>query len=355
MSYIESLGAISSPIDVRDYVACVSMDMNYPEEFELNNLPAVKNQGRVGSCVAHSLSSIIEYFNQTQEDSNEKMSTGFIYGNRLNSNYKGAGMVVREALDCIRLYGTCPYSDFKENVEVPEAIEVFSKKAFQCSPKAIPNRITSYFKLTDENSIKASLLNNGPVVMVTKWYNNTKVINGVLRRDENTKSTGLHCMYIYGWNKDGWKISNSWGVLWGNAGRCIFPYEYVLTEAWGIIDTLSEHQKAKEFEKLTQQIEDFKEEKEKLLNEITCYKDQYNKHLNDVQNESEEIKNLKTILEEKEKSLQVLNNSLEELTNTNKLLEQQLLEIKKPFNSQLGKLIAKVINFVLRIFTKTRR
>ena len=74
-----------------------------------------------------------------------------------------------------------------------------------------------------------------------------------------------------------------------------------------------------------------------------------------TQNESEEIKNLKTILEEKEKSLQVLNNSLEELTNTNKLLEQQLLEIKKPFNSQLGKLIAKVINFVLRIFTKTRR
>ena len=46
--------------------------------------------------------------------------------------------------------------------------------------------------------------------------------------------------------------------------------------------------------------------------------------------------------------------TLEELTNTNKLLEQQLLEIKKPFNSQLGKLIAKVINFVLRIFTKTR-
>ena len=47
-------------------------------------------------------------------------------------------------------------------------------------------------------------------------------------------------MVIYGWNKQGWKIQNSWGTSWGNQGRAILPYDTKLSEAYGVIDDIYE-------------------------------------------------------------------------------------------------------------------
>ena len=93
-----TFGAIKSPKDVRDYRAvCVAAASSFPAEFELT-MPAVKDQGAIGSCVAHSLATVVEYFSRHQGDDNREMSTGYIYGNRLNSSHAGAGMIVRDAL-----------------------------------------------------------------------------------------------------------------------------------------------------------------------------------------------------------------------------------------------------------------
>ena len=82
--YIESCGAILSKTDVRDYKAvCVATTEDFPEEFELQ-MPDVKNQGSVGSCVAHSIALTIEYFSRLQGDDAREMSVGFIYANRGN-------------------------------------------------------------------------------------------------------------------------------------------------------------------------------------------------------------------------------------------------------------------------------
>jgi hypothetical protein len=43
-------------------------------------------------------------------------------------------------------------------------------------------------------------------------------------------------MVIYGWDKDGWKVQNSWGEGWGNNGTAIWPYLYRIREAYTIID-----------------------------------------------------------------------------------------------------------------------
>ena len=44
-------------------------------------------------------------------------------------------------------------------------------------------------------------------------------------------------MVIYGWNKKGWLVQNSWGDDWGRAGRGVIPYDFKITEAWGGVDT----------------------------------------------------------------------------------------------------------------------
>ncbi|MBO7080368.1 MAG: hypothetical protein J6W64_11350 [Bacilli bacterium] len=102
--YTETFGALPPKKDIREYKATCSKRasaVNIPEEFELP-ICAVKNQGSVGSCVAHSVSEMIEYFNKVQEGTTVTFSTGYIYGNRRNCNYTGSGMYVDKALGVVQ-------------------------------------------------------------------------------------------------------------------------------------------------------------------------------------------------------------------------------------------------------------
>jgi C1A family cysteine protease len=246
-------GALLSPIDVRNYTAtCAVNTGELPKEFSLDYLPEVKDQGRVGSCVAHALAFVVEYFDYLQGDNVGRMSTGYIYGNRSN-NYTGTGRHLSVAIKDLMKYGVCPYSKFPENVEVPEAIRLVESRLYNLYPEAYPNRISSYYQLHNTADIKAALMSGSPVVFAIYWYDDYELTNGnVLRFLTNTYDSS-HAMVIYGWNETGWLIQNSWGDDWGDGGRAILPYGYSLKEAWGFTDTHSEAQKkAKEQEYIDQ-------------------------------------------------------------------------------------------------------
>ena len=89
----------------------------------------------------------------------------------------------------------------------------------------------------NEKEIKTLLLEGKPIVMAIKWYKDMKVVDGVLTTTKKDY-VGGHCMLIYGWNEQGWKVLNSHGKSWGKKGKCIIPYDYELREAWGVIDTI---------------------------------------------------------------------------------------------------------------------
>ena len=233
-----TLGALFSKKDVRDYkIDCASAPVEFPAEFELE-MPKVKDQKNIGSCVAHSIATTIEYFNDLQQNNNEPMSVGYIYGNRTNTTHTGSGMYTRDAIAA-----TCKYGDISEvlfpyNEEPPEIIEKFTEASERLFELGQPNRFTSYYRLYNEDEIKTSLMQNGPVIFAMKWYDDIKVVNSVIATSQKTDGSG-HCMVIYGWNELGWKIQNSWGKFWGNSGRAILPYNIEIREAWGIIDTLT--------------------------------------------------------------------------------------------------------------------
>lgn len=235
----EGLGALFSKKDVRDYkIDCASAPMEFPAEFELE-MPKVKSQGRTGSCVAHSIATVIEYFNDLQQNNNEAMSVGYIYGNRTNTTHTGPGMYTRDAIAA-----TCKYGDISEvlfpyNEEPPEIIEKFNEASERLFELGQPNRFTSYYRLYTDDEIKTSLIQNGPVIFAMKWYDDIRVVNGVITTSQKADGGG-HCMVIYGWNELGWKIQNSWGRLWGQGGKAILPYNIKIREAWGIIDTLTQ-------------------------------------------------------------------------------------------------------------------
>lgn len=234
----KSFGALPSTKDVRDYKLKKEKGLSFPDVFILTH-PRIKDQGNVSSCVAHSIAEVIEYFNREQEKLDVSMSTGYIYGNRRESICKGEGMYVRDALKCACKYGTTYDGLFYENVEVPEAIRLFEERYESIKDKALPNRLSTYFRLTSEEDIKRALMNYGPVVFAMKWREDTTIDNnGILQINSRAKNLGGHCMLIYGWCPDGWLIQNSWGRFWGEEGCAILPYNIKLSEAWGVTDEI---------------------------------------------------------------------------------------------------------------------
>ena len=233
-------GSLFSLPDLRDYVA-TTQKTAFPEDFELGVMPEVKSQGSVGSCVAHALSILTEYFNEKETGKFTKMSTGYIYGNRTLSAYKGEGMITRDAIKTLSKYGNVSYEKFPNNIEVPDAIEEYEKVADSLESVGTPYRIQSYFRLNTDEDIKAHLMDGNLVVFAMYWYDDIKIVDGVMVTDQvKTSKTGGHCMVIYGWNERGWLVQNSWGSDWGDGGRFVLPYNVSKKETWGTVDYKSD-------------------------------------------------------------------------------------------------------------------
>ena len=235
-----SLGSLFSIPDLRDYKASASMTKEIPASFVLK-MPDVKNQGSVGSCVAHAVATVTEYYSKKETGKRVKMSTGYIYGNRLLSLHKGSGMYTRDAIKTMTKYGDVTYEEFPHNVEVPYAIELFEQESAKLEEAGLNYKFASYFKLKDELAIKEHILDGNPVIFSMYWFDDIKIKDGVMQTAAvKTKKTGGHCMVIYGWNETGWLVQNSWGKYWGKNGRVTIPYSVPTKEFWGVLDAASD-------------------------------------------------------------------------------------------------------------------
>ena len=229
-------GSKISPYDIRDYGVAASSIMQLPESFELDFSDIeIKNQRNVNSCVAHALSTILEYHAKGKYD----LSTNFFYGIQHKlCGYDGVGMYLRDACKIATEYGDPLKEDCAGNHEVPNCRNI-AEKAFnnqEIMQKAADFKTKSYYKCANNNEIKYALKNYGPILASIYWYSDYTVKNGVLTRTSTKKDGGNHAFVIYGYNEKGFLCQNSWGRIWGNNGRFILPYDIKIQEARGLID-----------------------------------------------------------------------------------------------------------------------
>lgn len=253
-------GALRSPYDARDYtietlVPDIAQAGALPNEFSLQRPKNIKNQGTIGSCVAHALSTakeIEEYY----QNSSREMSVGYIYGNRRGFDYTGEGMYPNEALYNLKKYGVCEKSLFPYNQEFSKVNSLRQQNESTLDKNAALYKISAYAKLNVDNSgksIKQALVNIGPVLACWMLYDSfSKVPKTGIVPNPNTKTeecVGSHAMCIVGYkkinNKDYYIVVNSWGNFWGDDGLCYIPASYQPYEAWSITDNIYPAKNAK--------------------------------------------------------------------------------------------------------------
>lgn len=232
-----TLGALKPKIDLRDYVLQAG-SASLPEFYMCDDMPPVKSQGSVGSCVAHATATILEYFNMVEHKQYNMLSTNFIYAQ--GSNTKSSGMYLRDACKIVKEYGDALEVTIPGNTEKPKCIEeTMPKIDDKVLAEAANFRVRSYAQCKDANAIKKALIENGPVLGSVKWYDDYTIKGNILSFDE-TSEPGYHAIVICGYNEDGWLIQNSWGRFWNGDGQCVIPYNIPIREAWSFVDANSD-------------------------------------------------------------------------------------------------------------------
>ena len=230
-------GAEFSAPDLRDYkINKNSLLTEFPKEFELSNMPDIKCQGVINSCTAMAVTTVAEYYSIKQHDIQE-LSAGFVYGNRVPPLHEKSGMNLKHTIAQFCKDGAPLQESFPFHYEVPAIITAVKNKKEKLAEEAKNFAFSTYVTVPTEQEIKTALMYGAPVIISIYWPWDVKVNKGVIHSSRlNDTKTG-HCLVIYGWDERGWKVQNSWGKVWGDNGRAIWPYDYPIRNAYAIFDT----------------------------------------------------------------------------------------------------------------------
>jgi len=212
-----------------------------PSKVDLRSkMPAVYDQGQLGSCTANALVALVQY------DAPSFMGSRlFLYYNeRLiegTASYD-SGAYLSDGIKCLKTYGICsealwPYSINKYKIAPPKS----------CYTSALTTRVISATNIPNTAAaMKASLVANEPFVIGFLVYesfeSNAVAATGIVPMPKaNEQLLGGHAVVVCGYDdsKQWWIVRNSWGPRWGAGGYFYIPYAYFLnprlaSDLWNI-------------------------------------------------------------------------------------------------------------------------
>lgn len=222
--------------DHRDHTFVVIKAPKMPTSMDLCTsgfMPAVYDQGELGSCVANATGAAFEYELKRQRLTDFMPSRLFIYynGRVLEKTVEyDSGLEVRDGLKVVNKQGACT------EVELPYDITKFTEKpSDKCYTDGLNNLATSYQAVSQTTlALKTAIYQGYPVVFGFTVYESfesanvarTGLVNLPTRKE---KVLGGHSVCIVGFDDrtQRFKCRNSWGISWGQKGYFTMPYAYV--------------------------------------------------------------------------------------------------------------------------------
>jgi|GEM_PF-2266183 len=217
-----------------DVLPVVLPPTSLPASYQLN-MPPVGHQGSEGSCVAWATSyaRACEEFYRTKaasySQSTNVFSPEFIYNQTKIAEDCGSGTAFTLTLNLLVNKGVCswqtmPYDIYNGCSLLPTPLQ---------DTEASNYRIAIYSKVveTDRQAIKNMISNNHPVMIDVTIDGNFKSAFPGFIWNSYSGYSGNHSVVICGYDdaKNAYKVINSWGTAWGDAGYTWIDYDFFPT------------------------------------------------------------------------------------------------------------------------------
>lgn len=197
-------------------------------------MPPVKNQGGEFSCVAFAAGYAARSAEQLYKTgatgynlATNVFSSEFLY-NQTKFGDCGAGTSVTTVLEFLKTYGVCseqsmPYSDLNGCSLLPNSSQ---------SAEATNFKISSYSVISksDITAIKTMIVNKHPLILTVNLDASfTNAQPGFIWKSYSGADGFSHALVICGYDdsKHAFKVMNSWGTGWGDAGYSWIDYGFL--------------------------------------------------------------------------------------------------------------------------------
>lgn len=199
------------------------LDFEPPEEIDPRPWHRIENQGSMGSCQGHALSSVGEMAYRIATGNITQFSPLFCYyaTQKLDGLLgRDQGSTISGGVDCARQFGFCPL----EVMPYPSPVRYTGRIPDDAWPAAAPFRMKSHTVCkTYDDAFRFLASGQGGLEVGMSWNSSVEPRNGVI--SQYRSGGGGHAVALLGYSsrKDTqgrhylW-LANSWSTNWGQAG-----------------------------------------------------------------------------------------------------------------------------------------
>lgn len=155
------LGAIPGTYSEKDYSLKITKVQTFPEEYELSMGEPYYQQA--GNCVAQAARG------RFRKHFKREFGVNMVYGGA-RINYRGEGLVPRDAADFIVKNGIAPLENDKGEYEVQEVIRRYEAYEKEFKSAASPYKALSWSRPETIDEVKAAVMSGIPVMVSMPWY-----------------------------------------------------------------------------------------------------------------------------------------------------------------------------------------
>lgn len=195
----------------------------------------IHNQGDSNSCVAQGASTVVEVIN-AERGHRMPMSAGFLW-NQVNGG-ADSPVTYDSIMSVLVDEGDAPLSAFAaDGLDSDYWLQPNSYAVGE----AAKYRIASWIQVSagDQYSIEYAIAHGIPVLfalnVLTSFYNTTGYSSMPYLDGQSGSFLFGHNLTIYGYDRSGVDILNSWGPGWGFAGRAHMSWQMLASEAYAVV------------------------------------------------------------------------------------------------------------------------